>query len=171
MTAISLAKRNGADVDATWFGSGPLLEKAKAVLRNEISFASPLSHGETLERLKTFDAFVFCHKTSESPRCLIEAPACGLPILGYRSAYASDLIKQNKGGVLLEKGSVIQLAESITTLAKDRALLADLSQRALADGASFSDDAVSSIDPSSYNSLPDADLAHALTTGCARQRR
>ena len=52
-----------------------------------------------LQHLKGADAFVFCHKTQESPRSLIEALACGLPLVGYHSEYASHLISEKCGGI------------------------------------------------------------------------
>jgi len=142
--AIAAARANGANVVATWFGSGPELTAAQHLASGmgaPISFPGPLPHSELLETLKTFDAFVFCHKTLESPRCLIEALACGLPIIGYRSPYPDDLLSAHHGGVLVEMNSIEGLAVAIQTVA-DQNQLEGLSYAAKAAASGFTDEAV-----------------------------
>jgi len=142
--AISLAARSGVDVDATWFGAGPELDIArqKALQANApIHFPGALPHSDVLNALKTFDAFVFCHKTLESPRCLIEALSCGLPIVGYRSPYPEDLLSGLSGGILVEQNSIASLSHAIVSLC-DRERLATLSLAARSAGSRFTDEAV-----------------------------
>lgn len=142
--AIASAHVKGTKVAATWFGSGPELAAAQHLANNlgaPISFPGPLPHDKLLETLKTFDAFVFCHKTLESPRCLIEALACGLPIVGYRSPYPSDLLSSHGGGILVEMNSIEALAAAIKAIA-DQNQLEILSSAARAAGSEFTDDAV-----------------------------
>ena len=50
----------------------------------QITFLGGLDHDQLLRELKARDVFVFCHKIPESPRCLIEALQCGVPIVGYK---------------------------------------------------------------------------------------
>lgn len=142
--AIAGAHVNGTNVVATWFGSGPELTSAQQLANSlgaPISFPGPLPHDKLLEVLKTFDAFVFCHKTLESPRCLIEALACGLPIVGYRSPYPDDLLSSHHGGILVEMNSVEALATAIQTIA-DQNRLEGLSFAARETGSEFTDEAV-----------------------------
>jgi glycosyltransferase involved in cell wall biosynthesis len=98
-----------------------------------------LSHKQLLRELTARDVFVFCHKTPESPRCLIEALQCGLPIVGYESAYPSDLIRRNAGGLLTRPNDPIDLAQTLKRLASNHpASLVSLWERALRDGVTFS---------------------------------
>jgi glycosyltransferase involved in cell wall biosynthesis len=139
--AISKASSR-LNVTATWFGDGPGLNKARATsVGLPITFAGSLPHDQLIASLKTFDAFVFCHKTLESPRCLIEALTCGLPLIGYRSPYPEGLIASHRGGVLVESNSPSALATAIVALG-DESRLHSLSLAAKADGAEFTDEHV-----------------------------
>jgi hypothetical protein len=81
-------------VEAKWYGDGPMIEElhdlvSKRGLSAWISFPGNVSvRSEVLDICRAANLFVFCHPTPESPRCLIEALMCGLPILGFESAYA-----------------------------------------------------------------------------------
>jgi glycosyltransferase involved in cell wall biosynthesis len=66
---------------------------------------------------------------------LIEALICGLPIIGYDSSYARDLI-QNGGGMLSPIHDPRSLARSLLAI-QDRATLSHLSRRAAIDGRKF----------------------------------
>lgn len=134
------------DFRATWFGSGPDLEAARAEVKRRsldavIRFEGSIPHNDLLIALKNADAFVFCHKTRESPRCLIEALACGLPLVGYRSDYASQLVAEHHGGLLISPDDVASLAAAVETLFDDSTL--HLRSRAAArDGSLFSTEAI-----------------------------
>ncbi len=136
--------RQSVDVTGTWFGTGPDMSAAQSLaaeLNAPVSFPGVLPHFQLLDTLQTFDAFAFCHKTLESPRCLIEALACGLPIIGYRSHYPEELLAKYPGGILVERNSIDGLAGAIASLADDRHLAA-LSVAARQSGAGFTDEAV-----------------------------
>ena len=138
--ALAIAARDGVDFTATWFGGGPELDAARARihqlgLASKVVFPGPLDLPQLMRELRTFDAFVFCHKTPESPRCLMEALICGLPIIGYDSSYARDLI-QNGGGMLSPIHDPRSLARSLFAI-QDRATLSHLSRCAAIDGQKF----------------------------------
>ena len=60
---------------------------------------------------------MFCHKTPESPRNLIEALVSGAPIVGYDSPFPRDLIAAHGGGVLTPLNDVNALVDSLASLA------------------------------------------------------
>ena len=92
--------------------------------------------------LRAAHLFLFCHKTPELPRCLIEALVSGCPIVGYEGAFARDLVAGHGGGLLVARDDVAALAAALTRLAADRARLGELIADAAADGAPFTDTAV-----------------------------
>ena len=99
--ALSIAAHDGVDFTATWFGAGPELDVAREQIKqlglaSKVAFPGPLDLPHLMRELRTFDAFVFCRKTCKSPRCLIEALICGLPIIGYNSSYARNLIRARR---------------------------------------------------------------------------
>lgn len=142
---LSLAAKNGVDFDAVWFGDGPELENARQEIANlglsdRVQFQGAVTpHSALIQKLRTFDLFLFCHKTMESPRCLIEALICGLPLIGYDSPYPQDLIKEHGGGLLSPMGSISLLFESIC---KFRDLKVAITHRARLDGERFDAESV-----------------------------
>jgi colanic acid/amylovoran biosynthesis glycosyltransferase len=86
--------------------------------------------------------FMFCYKTPELSRNLIEVLVSGTPLVGYDSPFPRDLISVNGGGVLAPKDDVKALASSLVALAGARGQLASLIDRAYLDGAPFNDAAV-----------------------------
>ncbi|WP_297342011.1 glycosyltransferase [Pseudophaeobacter sp.] len=135
----------GVDFHATWLGDGAALPQMKgriqrAGLTNCVDFPGFIEdRSAVLQALRQADIFVFCHKTPESPRCLIEALTCGTPILGYEGAYARDLISGQGGGTLVSRGDTEALALRIAELDADRDQLAQRIADARVDGMPFSD--------------------------------
>ncbi|MCG7629174.1 glycosyltransferase [Epibacterium sp. MM17-32] len=134
--------------EAEWLGDGSCLAAMRArVLRAGLQDRVRLAgfvedHAEVRARLQHADLFLFCHKTAESPRCLIEALTAGTPIMGYDGAYARDLISAHGGGVLVPRGESQALAHSVAALNADRCALGHLMTRAHADAAPFTDEKV-----------------------------
>jgi colanic acid/amylovoran biosynthesis glycosyltransferase len=143
--ALKLAHQAGANFDAVWFGEGPDREKAISVTKNaglqsRVQFPGSISdHRQLISRLKQFDAFLFAHKTPESPRCLIEALVCGLPLIGYDSPYARDLIRENGGGKLTPIHHPELLATSLLTFQDEQNVLTRAARK---DGLKFSAEGV-----------------------------
>lgn len=145
--ALALAIGQGAAIEAVWYGDGPELAAARALIAERglggaVEFAGALHDRERLlEELRRADLFLFCHLTLESPRCLIEALLSGTPIIGYRSDYAADLIAAHGGGILtaMEPGD---LAARLVSLAGDPATLERLIAAAAADGHPMVDEDV-----------------------------
>ncbi|WP_375427107.1 glycosyltransferase [uncultured Sphingomonas sp.] len=141
---LSTIARRGVEFTAHWYGDGPALEAARvavssAGLDQSIFLPGAIYDRELLLRkIREADIFLFCHKTPESPRCLVEALISGTPIVGYDSAYPRDLIKRHQGGMLTE-GEPQRLADVIERLAIDRSMLASLIRTAGADGHPFND--------------------------------
>jgi glycosyltransferase involved in cell wall biosynthesis len=135
----------GVDVTADWLGSGP----EDAAMQAEVA-ARGLSghltlHGHIDDRARVRAALMaghvlmFCHKTAESPRILIEALTAGTPIVGYHGAFAAELVEHHAGGILTPKDDIAALTDAIAGLAADRPRLADFMARAARDGAPFDD--------------------------------
>jgi colanic acid/amylovoran biosynthesis glycosyltransferase len=141
-------KNAGIEFEAIWLGDGEQLphmkaEVARRGLSGHVSLPGFLrDRPSILQALRQAHVFVFCHKTPESPRNLIEALVSGAPIVGYDSPFPKDLIAQNGGGILTPKDDVQALANALIQLVKDRSELADLIGLAARDGAPFNDVAV-----------------------------
>jgi glycosyltransferase involved in cell wall biosynthesis len=134
-------------VEATWIGDGPMLEEARALVRQRGLEEHVFFRGAENDRdrvlgiFRAADLFVFCHLTPESPRCLIEALMSGLPILGFDSAYARDLLSEG-GGATVPVGDTAGLASLISRYAGDEEALRQVSKSALLAGRRFSEESV-----------------------------
>lgn len=78
------------------------------------------------------------------PKSLLEAAACGLPLLGADVAGTRELIEDGVNGLLFTKGQKDKIAEAITVLSKDKLFLkrAGLASRQKIEREGFSDQAV-----------------------------
>ena len=97
--------------------------------------------GRRLKTLRDSDIFLFCHKTPEFPRCLVEALASGCPLIGYGSAYPRELTAERGGGQFARLDATgKELADLVTALDKDRGTLRELIQAASASGELYERD-------------------------------
>lgn len=130
--------------EARWYGSGPLLEEARQRVEQHDLASSVAFPGNVEDRDRLFallsDAhiFMFCHRTPESPRCLIEALICGTPIVGFGSAYSRDLVSAHGGGRFVPMDADA-LAETVAGLARDPDGLSALIDAAAQDGRHYVD--------------------------------
>jgi colanic acid/amylovoran biosynthesis glycosyltransferase len=135
-------------VEAKWYGDGPMIEELRDLVSKRglsalVSFPGNVSvRSEVLDIFRAADLFVFCHLAPESPRCLIEALMCGLPILGFESAYANALTAEHGGGATVPLGDVGALAELVKKYVSDRDARNNLSRAALLSGKEFSEQSV-----------------------------
>ena len=136
-------------VEASWIGDGPLLTEMRSEveargLGNRIRFEGPeMDRARLLARMRDADLFVFCHVTPESPRCLIEALMSGLPIVGFDSAYARDLLGDHGlGGDLVPVRDSPALAAAVVRCLSEPVRRRGMSEAARAAGGRFSDASV-----------------------------
>jgi glycosyltransferase involved in cell wall biosynthesis len=139
LKAINATIEKGVDLQATWFGDGPLMAEMQSNverldLSRKVSLYGILSREQLTARLRRTDIFLFCHKTGESPRCLSEALATGCPLVGYTGAFPRDLVARHGGGEFVDRGHWESLASTLVSLDRDRARLAKLVEAAAASG-------------------------------------
>lgn len=143
---VALAHR-GIDFEACWLGDGPLLaqmaeEVRQSGLEGRVRLAGFVSdRSMVLDALRSADLFMFCHKTPESPRCLIEALMSGTPIVGYQSAYPEDLLGGLAGTLLTRADDPLALAARVAELEASRVRRSELVVDCARLGEAFSDEA------------------------------
>lgn len=143
VAALAGLRAQGIPFDATWMGDGPEMAQMRAAIASaglEEHIRLPgfvTDRTRVLAEMRAAQVFLFCHKTPESPRNLIEALFSGTPLVGYDGAYARDLIQNTRGGRLSPIGDTQALTATLAGLAQDRAALSDLIGAAYACGAGF----------------------------------
>jgi len=140
--------QQGIQFKATWLGDGPQLSEMKELaakfgMADLITFGGFVSDRTfMLDTMQQQDIFIFCHKTPESPRCLVEALVSGLPIVGYDSPYPRGLVAQHGGGIFTPLNDEMALADQIVALDRDRAKLRDLTRQAAESGKLYDEETV-----------------------------
>ncbi len=136
---MDLLHKRGVSFKATWLGDGPLLAEMRCnVTRRGLGEVVSLpgfvaSRAEVLAFLRNAHLFVFCHKTPESPRCLVEALISGCPIAGYDSEYVAELVRDG-GGIVVAIGEKEKLVDRLVALDSDRRQLVELTCAAVPAG-------------------------------------
>lgn len=138
----------GVDFQATWLGEGPLLPQMKSLaqelgISDRIHFLGYVNdRSQILETIKNHHIFLFCHKTPESARCLIESLVCGCPIVGYESHYPKGLVAEHGGGIFAPMNDWQKLADIIIELNLDRAKLSQAIVSSAKSGEPFDQETV-----------------------------
>jgi glycosyltransferase involved in cell wall biosynthesis len=145
---LEILQQRNVPFEATWMGDGPDLANMKARLSraglaDAVHLAGFVSDRERILRsLRESDLLLFCHKTAESARCLIEALVCGTPLVGYESAYLRGLVDKHGGAAPVPRHDVAALADRVEELHRDRPKLARLIGAAAESGRLYNEDLV-----------------------------
>ncbi len=99
-------------------GDGGALDEFKALanelqVEQQITFHGKVNHAKVLGLLQQADLFCYPTKASEGfPKVVLEALACGLPVITTRVSVLPQLIR-NGSGVLLEEATPEALSEAV----------------------------------------------------------
>jgi glycosyltransferase involved in cell wall biosynthesis len=102
---ILLQSLKGLDVEVVFAGNGREQANLEAIAAAEgisVSFAGTVPNDDLPTLLNSLDLFALISKYEGHPKALIEAMACGLPILGTRVRGIADLIRDRETGYLCE---------------------------------------------------------------------
>ncbi|MDB9998816.1 glycosyltransferase family 4 protein [Porticoccaceae bacterium] len=132
--ACSLLNANNMSFTCTIGGDGPLLDELQrqvnhAGLAEKVFFTGqPLLQEDIPGFMETGDIYCLpCVWASDGdvdglPQMLMEAMACGIPVISTDLVGMPDLIKQGHSGLLVESENPRALAEAIRRLAEDETL-------------------------------------------------
>jgi glycosyltransferase involved in cell wall biosynthesis len=114
---------------------GELRERASGMGKtgNSIRFLGYVPHVEAPNWLSLFDVMVLPSETRSNwmeqfGRVLVEAMACGTPVLGSDSGEIPKIIKATGGGLVFPEGDVSSLAEVMLQLARSAELRSNLAR-------------------------------------------
>jgi glycosyltransferase involved in cell wall biosynthesis len=118
--AVSILARSGVKVALTLIGRGPLRDRVAEVLADapaSVRYVDQVPQPALGAYYRAGDALVLTQRVSGSNQSILEAMACGLPII------ASDLsgIRENVGtaGVLVPPGDAAAVARAVMSLAEN----------------------------------------------------
>jgi glycosyltransferase involved in cell wall biosynthesis len=136
------ARDAGCDIRYTIAGEGPFRQEIEDEIRRlgleeHVQLTGTLSEGEILQLLQEADAFVLpsIGLGEAAPVSVMEAMACGLPVICSRIGGTPDMIADGVDGFLIEQGDERALAEALLRLANDPDERARLGRNACARAA------------------------------------
>jgi sugar transferase (PEP-CTERM/EpsH1 system associated) len=128
LKAAALLAGSGTDVRVLLVGSGPEREKLQAqaasALGSRVSFVGDSSR--IPELLNAMDVFALPSLNEGMSNTLLEAMACGLPVLATNVGGNPEIIENNVNGCLFAPGDAAWLAEKLHLLAENPVLIHQL---------------------------------------------
>jgi glycosyltransferase involved in cell wall biosynthesis len=129
-TLAELERRRPGTFRLTWIGRGKLEEEVRAraetlgvagqlTLRGYVPFGPSL-----LDLYRQADLFLHVSLTEGVPQVLVEALACGTPIIATAVGGVASALADGKAGILVPPGDALALADAIETLVGDQQLRA-----------------------------------------------
>jgi glycosyltransferase involved in cell wall biosynthesis len=131
------------DISLDVVGDGNALPEFRRVAErcgvgHRVRFHGKVDHGTVLELLKSADLFCFPTTSSEGfPKAVLEALACGLPVVSTRVSVLGQLIGAG-GGALLDAATPIEVARGIHWCLADANRYQMLSSAAIRTAAQYS---------------------------------
>lgn len=118
-------------------GDGPALASLKKQSQQSgtaenIKFVGYLNRqGDLQSCYKAADAFVFASRTETQGLVLLEAMACGTPVVSTATMGTKDVMRHGDGGLIAEE-DIDHFAEQVMSLLNDQTLRQDMQTKALA---------------------------------------
>ncbi len=133
-------KRGKTDVKLLFVGAGPEDEKLRAqaeaagIAKDRLVFTGVVPHREAGRYMACMDIFVLPSRTmpnwkEQFGRVIIEAMACGVPVVGSDSGQIPHLIRDTEGGLVFHEGDAADMADKLTQLLDNPAERARLAAR------------------------------------------
>ncbi len=140
--AVALAKKKIPDIMLTMAGNGSSLEAIKKLtkelgIQENVKFLGVLSQLDLANLYRASEIFTITSTSETQSMTLIQAMACGLPVIGVRARALPEYIENN--GILIEPGDYKGLSEKIIELLENQSLRAELGGRGLKFVQKFSD--------------------------------
>jgi glycosyltransferase involved in cell wall biosynthesis len=110
-----------SDIPLRIVGDGPFMEEAVERLKRSgsrvVEFLGRRPRSEVMELLKGARLLVFPSELYEGfPMALVEAFACGVPVIASRLGGSAEIVDDGRTGLLFEPGNAENLAEVVASL-------------------------------------------------------
>jgi glycosyltransferase involved in cell wall biosynthesis len=134
LKAFSRVAGTFPDVQLILVGDGPLrgeLEQlaSELQLHDRVVFAGAKDRAEVVEMLHGCRIFALPSRSEPFGIAVVEAMACGKPVIGTRTGGIPEIIDDGEDGLLVEPDNPDQLAEAILRLLSDASLRERMSAR------------------------------------------
>lgn len=125
--------KNKKDVQLVIAGEGPEKENLLALtsslsLNDKVKFIGALQREDVRKTLYSLDVFVLASRWEGFGISLIEAMACGVPVIGSNVDGISEIIEDGVNGLLFEPNNIDSLCEKLESIYNDNSLRDTLSK-------------------------------------------
>ncbi len=137
--SLSILSRKGVKFQSLIVGSGPCKNKLKQTVDNLglnglVRITPAVPHNEICKYYNCIDILVVPSHTTKSwkeqfGRVLIEAMACGVPVIGSSSGEIPNIIRKTGGGLVFQEKNTKDLTQKIYELLKDEKKRKELGRR------------------------------------------
>jgi L-malate glycosyltransferase len=136
LRAFAIVRKHYADARLTVAGSGPELERLMALaselgVGDAVSFAGRIAHAEMPKLYAGADCALNPSAVDNMPNSVLEAFACGVPVVSTDAGGVPDLVMDGVNGLLVPVGDAQAMASKVVCVLGDRAL----AQRLVAAGS------------------------------------
>ncbi len=119
--------REGSDLRCELIGYGPEEERLRRLvddlgLRDRVAFLGRLGQAEILDRLTAADLFVLTSSYEGMPGSVLEAMACGLPVVATAVDGTREVVEDGVTGALVPAEDIGALTHALRRLLADPAL-------------------------------------------------
>ncbi|MCA9409019.1 MAG: glycosyltransferase family 4 protein [Candidatus Omnitrophica bacterium] len=130
-TLITAWKQLKKDFPLKIIGDGPLSNSLREKLNNNIEFLGKKSHEETMAYLKRAAFLILPSRCYENfPRVIVEAYACGVPVIVSDLGAMKELVIDQQTGLLFHPGDVNDLVLKIEEMLKNRKKVQEMGRQA-----------------------------------------
>lgn len=123
---LEAASMLGTGYEWTIVGGGPMADGLRFRACKQVKLVGELSPAKVIEEMRRHDALVIPSRVglfgrSEGfPRVLLEAWACGLPVVASNSGGLAEAITRHGGGILFKTGDARDLARAVAKISDVR---------------------------------------------------
>jgi glycogen(starch) synthase len=147
LEALALIRREGIDVRLAIVGDGPQRAALEALalkigLQGEVDFLGWLDRADVPEFYRRAHIFVLPSYVESFGQVMLEAMACGLPVVTTYPSNMANLVKHEENGLLVPAGDSRALADAVGRLATDAELRLHMSERSNEEAGRYSWEAV-----------------------------
>jgi glycosyltransferase involved in cell wall biosynthesis len=102
----------------------------KLGLEGSVEFLGPVPNEDVVHLMRACDLFLLSSRSEGIPRAVLEAMACGKPVVATRVAGVQEAVRDGETGYTVEVGDVDGLAEAALRLLRDEELRMRLGKNA-----------------------------------------
>jgi glycosyltransferase involved in cell wall biosynthesis len=130
--AMSIVHRELPEAKLILVGDGEEREHLETLtdnlgIRECVEFAGRVPHERVKDYMNQAEVFVLSSLSEGFPVTILEAMACGLPVVATRVGGVPDIIKNGTNGYLVDTMNQEQIAEALLNLLQDEKLRRDIS--------------------------------------------